>query len=234
MRLYNAKDKKERYAICRYDEQCGDEGSELDFPFKANGLMIGTGSRRELGSAFPRYCVIYSAASQAFVNGAVNWIAKDQRMSAGYPPSILSFDMSAETFSMMMLPPTLADWKQAILYVTSFWESQAVFCNCPRHKDDCCIWVMKEYGVPDSWTKLFSFNLDRPVFLKKILGFRKRGEVLLLTMDNHLLSYDIGTEALVDTGFRGRPNAFYYKSFVESLVSVESKNGVLDGQLNPW
>ncbi|KAF7144729.1 hypothetical protein RHSIM_Rhsim04G0064000 [Rhododendron simsii] len=53
-------------------------------------------------------------------------------------------------------------------------------------------------------------------------------------MDNRLLSYDIGTKALVDTGIRGWPISFHFEPFVESLVLVENKNGVVDGQLNPF
>ncbi|KAG5551861.1 hypothetical protein RHGRI_010085 [Rhododendron griersonianum] len=196
----------------------------------------GTGTWRGLGSTFPLNCFIPFKGSQAFVNGAVNLIAADPRVSVGYRHLIVSFDMSTETFSTMMLPPALADREPMSLSVTLFRESLAMLCNScgqQRDKDDCCIWVMKEYGVLESWTKLFSFKLDRPVFPQRTLGFVKHNEVLVSAMGNRLLSYDIATKALVDTGIRGWPISFHFEPFVESLVLVENKNGVVDGQLNP-
>ncbi|KAI8558432.1 hypothetical protein RHMOL_Rhmol04G0092900 [Rhododendron molle] len=142
--------------------------------------------------------------------------------------------MSSETFSVMMLLRALANQELGSLSVILFRESLTVICNRRLDKGDCCMWVLKEYGVPDSWTELLSFKLDRPVCLQRTLGFRKHGEVLLLTAPNRLLSYDIGSKELVDTGFRGPPYTSHYEPFVESLVSVECKNGVLDGQLNQW
>lgn len=79
----------------------------------------------------------------------------------------------------------------------------------------------KEYGVPESWTKLFSFKLDLPVILKGALGFWKHGEVLLSTEDNRLLSYDIGTKALTDTVIRDNVTGVHVVPFVETLVSVK-------------
>ncbi|KAI8558434.1 hypothetical protein RHMOL_Rhmol04G0093100 [Rhododendron molle] len=316
--IYYRDYQKERYFICRDDDQCGREYSELEFPYKTpsadfmiagscNGLLCmwedsswdkstiivwnpsmrklvtlpkpplarmcvlgfgahpttheykvvrivcqtypyqhelqpyvelytqGTGSWRGLGSTFPLHCFIdiTHEASQAFVSGAVNWIAEDPRVSVGYRRLIVSFDMSTETFSVMILPPALADRERRSLSVTLFRESLAMLCGQQRDKDDCCIWVMKEYGVPESWTKLFSFRLDWPVYPKRTLGFMKHNEVLVSTIDNRLLSYDIGTKALVDTGIRGDPSSFHFEPFVESLVLVENKNGVVDGQLNP-
>ncbi|KAF7145977.1 hypothetical protein RHSIM_Rhsim04G0064100 [Rhododendron simsii] len=124
----------------------------------------------------------------------------------------------------MILPSALADRERRSLSVTLFRESLAMLCGQQRDKDDCCIWVMKEYGVPESWTKLFSFRLDWPVYPKRTLGFMKHNEVLVSTIDNRLLSYDIGTKASVDTGIRGHPSSFHFEPFVESLVLVENKN----------
>ena len=41
----------------------------------------------------------------------------------------------------------------------------------------CSIWVMKEYGVVDSWTKQFTVNLDGGL----LLGLQKNGNMLVET-----------------------------------------------------
>ncbi|KAI8527194.1 hypothetical protein RHMOL_Rhmol12G0057000 [Rhododendron molle] len=166
----------------------------------------GTGWRR-IGSTFPN-CIVEPMASQAFVNGSVNWIVKNfraTRASMGCRDSIVSFDMSAETFSVLRLPPTLVNQESCSLSLKVFQGSLAVLCDRERDNGACCMWVMKEYGVPESWTKLFRFKLDLPVILKGELGFWKHGEVLS-TEDNRLLSYDIGTKALTDTVIRDNRN----------------------------
>ncbi|KAG5551860.1 hypothetical protein RHGRI_010084 [Rhododendron griersonianum] len=201
----------------------------------------GTESWRQLGSTFPPYCFIEYEASQAFVSGAVNWIATDPRVSPGYRPSIVSFDMRAETFSVLMLPPALADEKPASLSVKLFRESLVVLCDQQTGNNAYCIWVMKEYGVPESWTKLFSFKVNLPIVLDRALGVGENGKVLLSTRDelllssgdNRLLSYDTVTKAVTDTKIRGCSSGFSVEPFMETLVSVENRGDMLDRQLNP-
>ncbi|KAE9456145.1 hypothetical protein C3L33_11957, partial [Rhododendron williamsianum] len=191
----------------------------------------GTESWRQLGSTFPPYCFIEYEASQAFVSGAVNWIATDPRVSPGYRPLIVSFDMRAETFSVLMLPPALADEKPASLSVKLFRESLVVLCEQQTGNNAYCIWVMKEYGVPESWTKLFSFKVNLPIELDRALGVGEIGKVLLSTRDelllssgdNRLLSYDTVTKAVTDTKIRGCSSGFRVEPFMETLVSVENQ-----------
>ncbi|KAI8527195.1 hypothetical protein RHMOL_Rhmol12G0057000 [Rhododendron molle] len=138
----------------------------------------------------------------------------------GCRDSIVSFDMSAETFSVLRLPPTLVNQESCSLSLKVFQGSLAVLCDRERDNGACCMWVMKEYGVPESWTKLFRFKLDLPVILKGELGFWKHGEVLS-TEDNRLLSYDIGTKALTDTVIRDNVTGVHVVPFAETLVSVK-------------
>ncbi|KAE9456140.1 hypothetical protein C3L33_11959, partial [Rhododendron williamsianum] len=45
---------------------------------------------------------------KAFLNGVVHWVASDPCKEGGLPNSIMLFDMASESFSEIMLPPTLA------------------------------------------------------------------------------------------------------------------------------
>ncbi|KAI8011306.1 F-box protein CPR1 [Camellia lanceoleosa] len=130
--------------------------------------------------------------SQAFVNGAVNWVAYGPHRVGGFQNLILAFNMGTKTFSKMMLPPNVANRHVSCLLVKLFEESLAVFCHEQMGRVSCCIWVMKEYEVVESWTKLFSIKL--PIMLGKTLGFRKNGEVPLSNDNYWLLSYDPGTK----------------------------------------
>ncbi|KAF7145596.1 hypothetical protein RHSIM_Rhsim04G0063800 [Rhododendron simsii] len=122
-----------------------------------------------------------------------------------------------EHVNSFKLPPTLAYQPPSSLSIKTFGQSLAVLCSGPRDAGGCCIWVMKEYGVAESWTMLFSSNLlGLP---NKTLGFRRNGEVLLAS-DNSLASYAPGTNTLATTGIKGNLRAFYVDPFMQTLVSV--------------
>ncbi|KAE9456146.1 hypothetical protein C3L33_11954, partial [Rhododendron williamsianum] len=212
------------YAVIRiqYDME-----NELKLPPKVEIYTQRTRSWRGISSAAPTYCMAQCWWSDPFVGGAMHWIAYYPCVEDGYSwYLIVSFDMATESFSEIILPPTLA---LADLSPTSplsiylFGESLAVLSSGPRDGGGYCIWVMKKYGVAESWTKLFSSNLlGKP---NKMLGFRKNGEVLLAS-DDSLAYYAHGTETLAITGIKGFSPGFEVIPFMETLVSVEKRNGV--------
>ncbi|KAL7219148.1 hypothetical protein ACSBR2_012260 [Camellia fascicularis] len=101
------------------------------FAPKVELFTQGTGLWRCIDSVAPPYCMVEFMWSQAFVNGAVHWVAFD--------------------------PP---DQHPSCLSVKLFRESLAVFWSGQISVGSCCIWVMQEYGDAESWTKLFSINLS--------------------------------------------------------------------------
>ncbi|XP_057509860.1 F-box protein At3g07870-like [Actinidia eriantha] len=202
-------------------------------PAKVEIYEQGTGSWRCVRSAsFPCFMLEF-LLQQAFVNGAVHWVAHDP--VTGLRNVVVSFDMGAETFSEMMLPPDVRD--QMRVLITSFDESLAVLCGGEMGINSCCVWVMKEYGVAESWTRLFSINLTGILSnitgkLDNVLGFRKNGELLLSTSKERLLSYDPKAQTMTDTGIRGR-HPLCIDTFIETLVLVNGRDDVFEGQLNP-
>ncbi|KAE9456139.1 hypothetical protein C3L33_11958, partial [Rhododendron williamsianum] len=120
-----------------------------------------------------------------------------------------------------MLPTTLAEapLETISISVELFGESLALFCHGQRYNNSCCIWVMKEYGVAESWTELFTFKiLGMPC---KIIGLRKNGEVLQASK-NSLASFAPATGTQRDTGIMISSLAeVSFDSFMETLVLVE-------------
>ncbi|XP_058211472.1 F-box protein CPR1-like [Rhododendron vialii] len=193
--------------------------SLFKLPPKVEIYTQGTRSWRGISSA-PPHCFLTSRWSQAFLNGVVHWVYES--FCECVPPNlIMSFDMASESFSVLMLPTTLAEepWTPILYSVKLFGESLALFCDGQSYDNTCCIWVMKEYGVAESWTKLFTFKiLGMP---HKIFGFRKNGEVLQASKTS-LASYAPATETLRDTGIMISLSALVsFDSFRETLVLVE-------------
>ncbi|KAI8558427.1 hypothetical protein RHMOL_Rhmol04G0092400 [Rhododendron molle] len=207
------------YEVIRIQYEYEMEEFELKLPPKVEIYTQGTISCRGISSAAPSYHIFNYIWSLALVDGIVHWVAFEPCawLGGGVRNLILLFNMASESFSEFKLPPTLADQPPPSLSIKTFGQSRAVLCSGQRDSDGCCIWVMKEYGVAESWTKLFSSNLlGMP---NKTLGFRKNGEVLLAS-DNSLASYAPGTNTLATTGIKGSLRAFYVDPFMQTLVSV--------------
>ncbi|KAK6785176.1 hypothetical protein RDI58_018631 [Solanum bulbocastanum] len=82
-----------------------------------------------------------ATTSQAYVNGASHWIASKWDVLS-FVNVIVLFNMHDETFSEMILPK----------------ESLCLVDNSYDKRDHIDIWMMKEYGAPDSWVKQFSIQ----------------------------------------------------------------------------
>ncbi|KAK4577668.1 hypothetical protein RGQ29_027970 [Quercus rubra] len=126
-----------------------EEGDDL----KNDQLMVqiytlGTGTWRNITnpgpgslSAFPENHL------SVFVNGAVHWIASIEDDYIIYV--ILSFDIRDNTFHEVALPESLDDVNKLNIKVAVHDGSLALFKSALT----CCsVWVIKEYGVAESWT----------------------------------------------------------------------------------
>ncbi|AES69872.1 F-box/kelch-repeat protein At3g23880 [Medicago truncatula] len=91
--------------------------------------------------------------SGKFVSGRINWLAStDLRLQS--PRFIVSFDLRKESYEKV-LPPDGVDVCNLSLSVLR--DCLSIFAG---HHD---IWVMKEYGIQESWTKLFTIsNMPSP------------------------------------------------------------------------
>ncbi|XP_024199770.1 F-box protein CPR1-like [Rosa chinensis] len=90
-------------------------------------------------------------------NEALHWIDKE----------ILAFDLTHEKFRTMLLP----DFKpgQCIMELGDFRGCLCALDCLNRRASFIDLWVMKEYNVSESWTKLFTLKIsDRPVRMRSL------------------------------------------------------------------
>ncbi|KAA8526429.1 hypothetical protein F0562_008368 [Nyssa sinensis] len=129
---------------------------------------------------------------------------------------IVSFDMSDEVFGTLMLPDAIDRLHGLNMSLAVLGESLALFNY--DNPECCCIWVMKEYGVPKSWTRLVTIGLAGAL----VSTVRKNGEVLISTSDDLLASYDPTTQQINDIGIRG--NSLIRKNVAESAAEYEKQS----------
>ena len=80
------------------------------------------------------------------------------------------------------------------------------------------VWVMKENGIAESWTKLFDICIHKN--LVNMFGFTKNGEVLVVDSDGNLSSYEPNSQRALDLHIGGIQQLFSLDSYVESLVPL--------------
>ncbi|KAE8008051.1 hypothetical protein FH972_004599 [Carpinus fangiana] len=157
-------------------------------------------------------CFIYGN-SQALVDGAIHWLGKHER---DWPNPcvelvVVLFHICDEEFQVMKFPDHLISClkenyaEEIVVYVGLLALMEY---NHHRYIDfSYNIWLMKEYGVAESWTKQFTFDI-RPMF-----SFRNDRKILLKRQEK-LVLYD--PKGLI----------FARNTFVESLVLLDKVNAI--------
>ncbi|XVE50345.1 hypothetical protein DITRI_Ditri01bG0155000 [Diplodiscus trichospermus] len=100
-------------------------------------------------------------------------------------------------------------YRNTILVLKSDWEGG----------EQLDVWVMKEYGVVVSWTKLcFTEQSGR---IPWVLGFRKDAEVLLEVDSGEMASLDLNCQQKEHLGIEAKRRCSFVDSHVESLVLLD-------------
>ncbi|XP_057506276.1 F-box/kelch-repeat protein At3g06240-like [Actinidia eriantha] len=174
---------------------------------------------------------------QAYVNGAAHWLACTSGESDFWNLIVL-FDMSSEVFREMLVPESVnrLDDGMGETSLVAFRESISLI-ELWVYGDDphCTVWVMKDYGVAESWSKQFRFDLSGG--LKKPLGLRRNGEVIMTSKEGYLVSVDPKRRRILDLEIRVSTywyyeNLFYVGTHMESLVLLDKVLNFRDAFIN--
>ncbi|KAK9285776.1 hypothetical protein L1049_024977 [Liquidambar formosana] len=166
-----------------------------------------------------------------FVNGALHWLAND----ANYVDYLIaSFDLAGEKFKEVE-KPNLGDEK------SNFTIGVLGGCLCVFHyhhengSKASTIWVLKQYGVKESWTKTITiphFGVPKCLNYFVPLCITKNGELLMRVNGNklyeaYLVMYNpiektlkIFRDLMITDGW------FRAATYIESLVSPNGDKGI--------
>ncbi|XP_047320861.1 F-box/kelch-repeat protein At3g23880-like [Impatiens glandulifera] len=206
-----------------YDERNSDykvivinsKSKNLTGPFSTQIKIYGmkSGSWRKVKN-YPQFCPLGDMGM--FVNGTLHWGASMKTGIDNYR-SILTFDLSEETFSEISQPCFEGLIMDSLIGVLS--GCLCMLFNCGEKKID--VWVMKEYGKTESWTKLFTLP-----FLKSGMGFQcfrplyisRKNEILMLFGEQMVLFHL--ESKVVTVSYPGIKNV--HKRGLEALTYTES------------
>ncbi|XP_017978242.1 PREDICTED: F-box/kelch-repeat protein At3g06240 [Theobroma cacao] len=191
---------------------CHKEG-KLVSSVKAEVYTLGMNSWREVeippGVNFGLY------EPQVFLNGAIHWLGMVEK-NRNAIKVVVSFDVSTEMFNLIPLPVF------ALREIWPMWIDvyKNSLCVVKTAEGTCYeIWVMKEYGVQESWIRLHAIQLS-PSHPPWLLGLGMNGKLVLQNLTG-LTVYDPNTEEIKNVEF-DHPVVSWFSiaTYTESLVSV--------------
>ncbi|XP_027156638.1 F-box protein CPR1-like [Coffea eugenioides] len=186
--------------------------------FKADLYSLSTDSWREVDAKFPtlahpRFCMLF--------DGRMHWSGFHR--AARERAVLFSFNMSSEVVEEIgipdallvneLVPPRLDVLRESLTLISTWFSGPG--------EDRIDIWMMNEYGVKESWTKIFSVGpgLGNPfikvVWNDELLIDSNFGQQLILcplTAGHQVQKFDV---------FGGQETFLKIVIYKESLVSVK-------------
>ncbi|GLT59601.1 hypothetical protein SLA2020_324110 [Shorea laevis] len=155
----------------------------------------------------------------AVVHGALHWDIGQ------VSTNIASFDLAQEKLRDIMPPQGVLDGNIGVL--------QGHLCvsavSLPMAMN--CVWMMEEYGVTESWMKLYTIKLEHPYYYCWTpICYTTKGEILFSkrSWKRRLRRYDPKDNKLRICHLpKGLPKAewFWMATYVETLVSIKQLQG---------
>ncbi|OMO75815.1 hypothetical protein COLO4_25856 [Corchorus olitorius] len=200
-------------------------------------LTIGSLTWRNLGTIPHRFI---RKASKVIINGRLHWISKPKKRYS-LPSLLISFDLETEQFQEVPKPDCCGSGSGIYKCFHRLMILSGCLSISAYQNGQLGIWVMKEYGVKESWIKEFNIEASLPRVLRKpmlrgrfvvnpypfvrVICSLKSGEILLEYGSRTLVLYDPQLETYKKLTFPEMPTWF------KIIVHVGSLNW-LDTPLN--
>ncbi|CAL5355729.1 unnamed protein product [Camellia sinensis] len=217
------------YKVVRIVVLKGKDGNSFHYEVKVYSLNSNSWHRVEKFPHNPNYPILKRTGG-VLASGAVHWVVTQEPeiRKAGL---IVAFDLVREEYRMVP-QPEYSD-TDFVMNVEGLGGFLSVLCNYYLTRVD--IWVMKDYGVKESWTKLISLGqlgVIRSFHYVRPVAFSKSGEEVLLEQDTEMLIwYDFKRKMTVKkVKVRGIKELFQVEMCVGSLVSLDGGGSEGDGK----
>ncbi|GAB2295124.1 hypothetical protein Dimus_029298 [Dionaea muscipula] len=202
-----------------------DIGVGMEKELKVEVFTLKSGSWR-LVASFP-YCSHFNQMGK-LVNGTVHWKATQScslypvNGKYGLPLRILGFSLKEE--KLFELPHPDFDGDSLLFDLGVLRECLCISCD---YKGRFEMWILKEYNVSASWTKLLSMQLSEPVRTIEPVCFVDDDEIMVDYLGRRLAIFNIRDNSSRNLILPGAElfDSFYAATCVESLVSPWSTNG---------
>ncbi|KAK7393173.1 hypothetical protein VNO78_21672 [Psophocarpus tetragonolobus] len=169
----------------------------------------------------------------AYVSGTLNWLALPM-LSSGYRWEtvtvdellIFSYDLRNETYSYLCMPDGLLEVPPEVPVLEIF---KGCLCLCHQNKTHFVVWVMRDFGVKNSWTQLLNVSYEH-LQIHVLHGFPTLPVILCVSENDEIIllgNYDGMEFILYNTRdsridrcehFNEGKLYFYSYDYVQSLI----------------
>ncbi|KNA04838.1 hypothetical protein SOVF_195960 [Spinacia oleracea] len=169
----------------------------------------------------PYYFDCHSGNNVDF-DGILHWSIDDNRV----PLPIVTFNLSDESFSSVPLPNFQTEMFTGA-HTGVLDDCLCVMLNYFEHYD---VWIMKEYGRPASWTKLFRFPKQEMMEECSPLYFSMIKKQFFVTFNfRHVASLDLETSEITKVKLPGFNRVICAHVCPENLFKFKDAEDVLVG-----
>ncbi|XP_026420566.1 F-box protein CPR1-like [Papaver somniferum] len=224
-----------------YDHKIDDYKLILMFQFNFNSEIhvytLGSSSWKIIGNT-PRVHRGTGADTYSLklLNGSMHWVARKVVVTGDQQTVtkvIVSFDIAEEKTKEIQIPIATCllveeEYKLRNVELVALGNELHLSVVSGKASDIFELWVMEDYGVVDSWTKLFSISNNWG--WGTLLSFDKSGKILLFTghcsqgnqVKKTLVSYDLRYGRSTFLNIDDMPGRFTAETFIGNLVSLNS------------
>ncbi|CAI8611678.1 unnamed protein product [Vicia faba] len=173
------------------------------------------------------YALCCARTMGVYLSGALHWVVT-RDLEPESLDLIVAFDLRFEVFREVKLPGSVdgkLDMDVAVL--------RGMLCMVEnRASEGFDVWVMREYGLGESWCKVFTVEQPRDVKLIKLLkplGYSKNGDKVLFEQDSKKLCwYNLASKDLSWVRISGMPNNIEGTVCIGSLVPPSLQRRIVE------
>ncbi|XVF28012.1 hypothetical protein REPUB_Repub14bG0159100 [Reevesia pubescens] len=170
------------------------------------------------------YHLLHRRGYGVLADGVLHWVMPPRIEFGMLRNRIVGFDLGTEEFIEVPQPELCAD-RNYLLDVGVLEGCLCAICSYDQVSVD--VWVLKEYGVKDSWTRLLSVQKPRAIntstFLKPLAYSKHRDKVLLEINNQKFAWYDLQKKKTRSVKIGGSPGSFGAELYVGSLITIEDR-----------
>ncbi|CAN6987312.1 unnamed protein product [Brassica oleracea var. botrytis] len=216
----------EDYKVVRMIQCKGGAADELvfGFPYEVKVFSLKMNTWKRVKRLLPAiqllfyfyYHLLYRRGYGVLACNSLHWVLPRRPGLIAFN-TIIRFDLAAEEFEILTFPESLAHENIDIGVL------EGCLClMCNREFTSVDVWVMKEYKVEGSWSKVFSVPKPKSVesfdFMRPLLYSKDRRKVLIEVNNAKLLWFDLGSKRLRTLRIKDCDSSYSAELLVSSLV----------------